>query len=71
MHGPDVDFYAKSALESAHLPLCSGLTAHEGELRVHAIAELGSQSACSTWRSVCWSTRRSSAYLFQPLLAGI
>ena len=40
LHGPDVAFYAQSALESAQLLLCAGLNATDGELRVHAITDL-------------------------------
>ncbi len=41
LHGPDVAFYAQSALESAQLLLCAGLNTGEGEFRVHAITDLG------------------------------
>jgi nucleoside-diphosphate-sugar epimerase len=41
LHGPDVAFYAQSALESAQLLLCAGLNAAHGEFRVHGITDLG------------------------------
>ena len=41
LHGPDVSFYAQSALECAQLLLCAGLNAADGEFRVHAITDLG------------------------------
>jgi hypothetical protein len=41
LHGPEIAFYAQSALESAQLLLISMLGAVPGEFRVHAIADLG------------------------------
>lgn len=41
LHGADITFYAQSALESAQLLLAAGLDARLGELRVHAINDLG------------------------------
>jgi nucleoside-diphosphate-sugar epimerase len=41
LHCPDIVFYAQSALESAQLLLLGLLGARRGELRVHAITDLG------------------------------
>jgi nucleoside-diphosphate-sugar epimerase len=41
LHGPDIAFYGQSALESAQLLLCACAGAAPGELRVHAITDLG------------------------------
>jgi nucleoside-diphosphate-sugar epimerase len=41
LHATDIAFYVQSALESAHLLLLAGLGAQRGELRVHAITDLG------------------------------
>lgn len=41
LHSPDIAFYAQSALESAQLLLLAFLGARRGELRVHAITDLG------------------------------
>jgi nucleoside-diphosphate-sugar epimerase len=41
LHAADIVFYAQSALESAQLLLCAGLGARPGNLRVHAITDLG------------------------------
>ncbi len=41
LHGPDIAFYAQSALESAQLLLVAGAGAGAGGLRVHAITDLG------------------------------
>ncbi|HEV3383147.1 MAG TPA: polysaccharide biosynthesis protein [Trebonia sp.] len=41
LHSPDIAFYAQSALESAQLLLLAFLGARPGELRVHAITDLG------------------------------
>lgn len=41
LHGPDIAFYGQSALESAQLLLCAYAGATPGELRVHAITDLG------------------------------
>lgn len=41
LHCPDIVFYAQSALESAQLLLLGLLGARPGELRVHAITDLG------------------------------
>jgi nucleoside-diphosphate-sugar epimerase len=41
LHDPDIMFYAQSALEAAQLMLVAGLSARRGELRAHAITDLG------------------------------
>lgn len=41
LHSADIGFYGESALESAQLLLAAGLGARPGELRVHAITDLG------------------------------
>lgn len=41
LHGPDIAFYAQSALESSQLLLLAYLGGEHGELRVHVIADLG------------------------------
>ena len=41
LHSADIGFYGESALESAQLLLAAGLGARTGELRVHAITDLG------------------------------
>ncbi|HWG01766.1 MAG TPA: polysaccharide biosynthesis protein [Trebonia sp.] len=41
LHSPDIAFYAQSARESAQLLLLALLGARRGELRVHAITDLG------------------------------
>jgi nucleoside-diphosphate-sugar epimerase len=41
LHATDILFYAQSALESAQLLLTAGLSAVPGELRAHAITDLG------------------------------
>lgn len=41
LHSPDIAFYAQSALESAQLLMLAFLGARPGELRVHAITDLG------------------------------
>ena len=41
LHGPDISFYAQSALESAQLLLVAGLASQAGQFRVHAISDLG------------------------------
>jgi nucleoside-diphosphate-sugar epimerase len=41
LHGPDIAFYAQSALESSQLLLLAYLGGEHGELRVHAITDLG------------------------------
>lgn len=41
LHSADIGFYGESALESAQLCLAAGLGARAGELRVHAITDLG------------------------------
>jgi len=41
LHGPDIAFYVQSARESAQLLLLACLGAAPGELRVHAITDLG------------------------------
>ncbi|HEY7921000.1 MAG TPA: polysaccharide biosynthesis protein [Streptosporangiaceae bacterium] len=41
LHSADIGFYGESALESAQLLLAAGLGGRPGELRVHAITDLG------------------------------
>jgi hypothetical protein len=41
LHSAEIGFYGESALESAQLLLAAGLGARTGELRVHAITDLG------------------------------
>jgi nucleoside-diphosphate-sugar epimerase len=41
LHSAEIGFYGESALESAQLLLAAGLGARPGELRVHAITDLG------------------------------
>jgi len=41
LHSPHIAFYVQSALESAQLLLLAGLGSTRGELRVHAITDLG------------------------------
>jgi nucleoside-diphosphate-sugar epimerase len=41
LHSPDIAFYVQSALESAQLLLLALLGGRRGELRVHAITDLG------------------------------
>jgi nucleoside-diphosphate-sugar epimerase len=41
LHSAEIGFYGDSALESAQLLLAAGLGARPGELRVHAITDLG------------------------------
>jgi hypothetical protein len=41
LHAPDIMFYAQSALESAQLLLCAGLSARPGTLWAHALTDLG------------------------------
>ena len=41
LHSAEIGFYGESALESAQLLLAAGLGARSGELRVHAITDLG------------------------------
>ena len=41
LHDPDIMFYAQSAQEAAQLLLVAGLRAGRGELRAHAVADLG------------------------------
>ena len=41
LHSPDIAFYVQSALESAQLLLLACLGSQRGELRVHAISDLG------------------------------
>jgi nucleoside-diphosphate-sugar epimerase len=41
LHGPDIAFYAQSALESAQLLIGAGLGVRAGSLWVHAITDLG------------------------------
>jgi nucleoside-diphosphate-sugar epimerase len=41
LHSPDIAFYAQSALEAAQLMLLACAGARRGELRVHAITNLG------------------------------
>jgi NADP-dependent 3-hydroxy acid dehydrogenase YdfG len=41
LHGPSIAFYVQSALESAQLLMLACLGARPGELRVHAITDLG------------------------------
>jgi nucleoside-diphosphate-sugar epimerase len=41
LHDPDIMFYVQSALEAAQLMLVAGLSARRGELRAHAITDLG------------------------------
>jgi nucleoside-diphosphate-sugar epimerase len=41
LHSPEIAFYVQSALESAQLLLLACLGARRGELRIHAISDLG------------------------------
>jgi hypothetical protein len=41
LHSPDIAFYIQSALESAQLLMLASISAQPGELRLHAISDLG------------------------------
>ena len=41
LHSADIGFYGESALESAQLLLAAGLGGRPGEMRIHAITDLG------------------------------